>query len=193
MKDLFASFFRISISTSLIFLVFGLLLFFNPVGIIVAISIFFGVVAIIYGIGEIVVYARNPEFNTSDLITGIISIAIGILLVVKTNIIATIIPLIIGICIFILGIRKISLALNLKKDKYQGWVQMLVIGILTLTCGFILVLNPIKGAFITTQIIGLIIAIYAVIDIIDSLILKKHIDDVKKTLTDAKVIDVKDA
>ena len=185
MKDLFGNFFRISLSTSLIFLVFGILLFFNPESIISAISILFGAIAITYGIVELFVYIKSPEFNQSDLITGIIGIAIGILLIVKTNIIATIVPLVIGICIILLAIRKIILAISFKKNNYNGYIQMIVIGIITLACGIILILNPLKGAFIATQIVGLIISIYSIIDIIDSLLIKKNIDNV------VKVIDVK--
>lgn len=182
MKQLFSNFFRISISTSVIFCLFGLLLFFNPESFIVAISIILGIIAIVYGVFEIVLYTKNKDVNQSDLMVGIVALAGGIILIIRTDILATIIPIIIGISLIILGVKKIQLAFDFKKNNINNWLYMFIMALITFGCGAILVINPIKGAFVATQVVGIIIIIYSVIDIVDSLMFKKSVEEVVKVI-----------
>ena len=112
MKELFTNFFRISVFTSIIFMIFGLLLFFNPEGVIVTISCIIGAFLIMIGVSGIIMYFKDRIYFRSYLITGLFSLIFGIILIMNTNIIATIIPIMIGICMIGLGIKKFDLSLN---------------------------------------------------------------------------------
>lgn len=72
------------------------------------------------------------------------------------------------------GSTKISTALSLKKYQEEIWPLLLSIGILTLLCGGILILNPFRGTMILTKTIGVFIIIYAILDIINWLLLRKR-------------------
>lgn len=181
MKDIFSNFFKISISTSIVFLIFGILLLFNPEGIIVTISIVIGLLLSLFGISELIKYSKNTD-SKINLSIGVFTLIAGLLLIINTNILATIIPVLIGICMIILGVKKLELALNFKENKVYGWTHMMVMAVLTLVCGIIFVINPIKGAFLATQVLGIIIIIYSLIDITDSVILKEGMKKIKKII-----------
>lgn len=182
MKELFSNFFRISIFTSIIFMIFGILLFFNPEGVIVTISCIIGFLLILVGICSIVFYFKNSTYLQSYLVSGVFSTICGIILISNTNIIATIIPIMIGICMIVLGIKKFDLSLRLKDNQINTWFYMLIMAILTFIFGIILILNPIQGAFIATKIIGIIIIIYSILDIIDSIMFKNDIKKITKII-----------
>lgn len=182
MKEIFSRYFKASIMSSIIFMIMGLLLFFNPEGIIVSISIIIGLFACLYGITQLVFYFKNREFGYSDLMIGLFAIIAGFLLISNTNIIATIIPITIGICMIGMGAKKLELSLNLKDSMVTGWSYMFIMAILTIVCGIVLIINPIKGAFIATKIVGLIIVIYSVIDVIESIIFKNNVKKISKII-----------
>ena len=58
--------------------------------------------------------------------------------------------------------------------------------IICLVCGVVILFNPFKSAVIVTQIIGLFMIIYAVLDIINSFILRKSSNFSVEISTDRK-------
>lgn len=181
MKEIFFKYLNLSICSSLIFMIFGLLLFLSPESIIVTISCIIGLFLIIYGIFKLISYYKN-NINNFDLVFGLISIISGIMLISNTNILATIIPTIIGLYMIIIGVKKIEISLNVKNNNISGWSYLFLMALLSLSCGLFLIINPIKGAFIATKIIGLIIIIYSIISIIDSIFLKRNIKKISKVI-----------
>ena len=180
MKNMFSNFLKLSILSSIIFILFGLLLFINPDGVITSISLIIGLILLIIGIVELVCYFKDRINYQNILMLSLFFIATGIILISNPNIIATIIPIFIGVCMLALGIQKIDIAMLIKGTG--RWVYILIAGIVTLLCGILLIVNPIKGAFIATKMIGLIIMIYSVLDIIDCLVLKKNVKEINKII-----------
>lgn len=180
MKNMFSNFLKLSILSSIIFILFGLLLFINPDGVITSISLIIGLILLIIGIVELVCYFKDRINYQNILMLSLFFIATGIILISNPNIIATIIPIFIGVCMLALGIQKIDIAMLIKGS--DRWVYILITGIITLLCGILLIVNPIKGAFIATKMIGLIIMVYSVLDIIDCLVLKKNVKEINKII-----------
>ena len=173
MKDFIKNYFKLSILMSLIFLIFGILLFINPEGVIVTISVIIGIIGMIFGLFEIIFYFKSMSHTA--LISGVFSLIAGVVLVTNTNILATIIPMIIGIGMVLKGVKKLELAASFKEQNIDNWSYVLIGAILGLLCGIFFIANPIMGAVVTTQIIGLLIIIYAIISIIDNIIFNKNV------------------
>ena len=90
-----------SLISSIVFLLFGLILFFNPEVTISSISYILGGILIIIGFINFLKYVLNNDkviksfdFN---LVYGIVGMIAGVVLVLNPTAIATIIPLIIGV------------------------------------------------------------------------------------------------
>ena len=83
------------------------------------------------------------------------------------------------------SVIKIQYAMTLKEYKSNNWLTVMIVSVLTLACGILFVFNPFKGATLLTQTLGIVLCIYAVVDIANSIILKKNMKsfakDVKST------------
>lgn len=68
-----------------------------------------------------------------------------------------------------------QIALNLKNAKQKDWALMFIFSIVSLILGVLIILDPIVGFFeITLPVIGTCIAIYEIINIIETAyVLKK--------------------
>ena len=171
---------QLSTVTSVIFIVIGLFLIIKPETTLSLISYVLGIVILINGIITLIRYYSNHEkSNLFDfgLVFGIVEIIIAIIFISEPVALASIIPLILGIWIFINGIFKLQVALNLKHLNSASWIYSAVISCLSILLGLVLILNPFEGAIVITQIIGGFLVGYAVLDFLQSRTIKKTLQD----------------
>lgn len=158
--------------SSIIFLLFGIVLFTNPGGILKFLSYIAGGVLILIGIINILEYIKtlknlNIEENIK-LISGIILIVLGLIVMFFSSFIETTIRLIVGIWLIYCGILKIIDSTAFKSDKVSYYVD-LIIGILIIALGFYVSLKT----NLVLSVIGLFIIIYSILDIISYIVFKK--------------------
>lgn len=195
MVESFKRLFRMSIVTSIFFIALGLFLIIKPDTTITAISYIIGGIIMVTGITFLIKYFSNREqlgLFSGDLIFGILSIVIGLVLVLNPTALAKIIPFIIGVWILISSITKIQYSMQLKTYDNQAWVYTMIIAIITFIWGLLLIFDPFGGAMAITQIIGIFILVYAVLDFIEVFIIRKNLKDIKKEVKEViKIIDEK--
>ena len=85
------------------------------------------------------------------------------------------------------GINKFQFAFQLKDQEEKSWVITFIFSIIIIVCGAYFILNPIRGAKLVSQTLGIIICIYAVLDIIDCILIKLKYKEITTEIT--KVID----
>lgn len=192
-----------SLISSAVILVLGLLLFFKSSVTLMGISYIFGGLIIAIGVLAIIRFISNDHSDISNqlnIIYGIICIISGIFFIEKPEIIGSIIPVVMGIGIIISSSLKIQQSFNLKSLNSSYFFWSFVTALLSLICGVVLLFNPFKGAVIITKVIGIFLAIYAVLDICNTIVLKKSgvsisistVDD-KDTKSKSKHKKTKDA
>ena len=192
MKDLAKSRFRIDIFSSMIYLSFGLLLFLVAPSVLETISLIIGIFILISGIIPIINYFKDEDkyFKMTNLISGILLLVGGIILIVHTSLLETIIAIMIGVIMLINSVSKIQYTLTLRDNKVDGWVVAMIFSIITLLVGLFFIINSFKAIALLTKTLGLIIIIYAIIDIIEIIVLKiKFKNTIKKSDEIIKVID----
>lgn len=165
-----------SLISSAVILVLGLLLFFKSSVTLMGISYIFGGLIIAIGVLAIIRFISNDHSDISNqlnIIYGIICIISGIFFIEKPEIIGSIIPVVMGIGIIISSSLKIQQSFNLKSLNSSYFFWSFVTALLSLICGVVLLFNPFKGAVIITKIIGIFLAIYAILDICNTIVLKK--------------------
>ena len=165
-----------SVISSSLLLILGLFLFFKSGATLMAISYFIGAILMAIGIIAIIRFIRNSNrdiFNQLNIVYGVISILAGIFLITMPEAIGSAIPIIVGIIIIISSSMKIQQALILKNLGSRYFVASLITALICLICGVIILFNPFKSAVIVTKIIGLFIAIYAILDLVNTIILRK--------------------
>lgn len=183
MENLVTKILKSSIWGSIALAVLGVLLFLYSELTIVSISYLIGGVLIGIGVISLLKFIsgmNKDKKNEMDIVYGIITIILGIIVITNPKAIASIIPFIIGILMIISSSAKIQYSFDLKKRNSELWVSTLVVAIITLVCGVLLIFNPFAGADFIVKAIGVIIFIYAVLDIISGIRIYKTVKEVTK-------------
>ena len=177
--------FNISIISSLLLFLFGLVLAVNAEGFIKSITVAIGVVLLLIGVFPVIDYFRYRKDGLGasiGLISGIFSIVCGLMLLINEDLLMILIPVFIGVWMIINGINKIQVSFEIKDLGEKSWVITFIYSILIMVLGGYFIVNPISGATTVTSFIGIILCIYAVLDIIDCIIIKVKVKNFKKEL-----------
>ena len=181
--------FNISIISSLLLFLFGLVLAVNAEGFIKSITVAIGVVLLLIGVFPVIDYFRYRKEGLGasvGLISGIFSIVCGLMLLINEDLLMILIPVFIGVWMIINGINKIQVSFEIKDLGEKSWVITFIYSILIMVLGGYFIVNPISGATTVTSFIGIILCIYAVLDIIDCIIIKVKVKSFKKELDKIK-------
>ena len=177
--------FNISMISSVLLFLFGLILAVNAEGFIKSITVAIGVVLLIIGVFPVIDYFRYRKDGLGasvGLISGIFSIVCGLMLLINEDLLMILIPVFIGVWMIINGINKIQVSFEIKDLGEKSWVITFIYSILIMVLGGYFIVNPISGATTVTSFIGIILCIYAVLDIIDCVIIKVKVKSFKKEL-----------
>ena len=177
--------FNISIISSLLLFLFGLVLAVNAEGFIKSITVAIGIVLLLIGVFPVIDYFRYRKDGLGasvGLISGIFSIVCGLMLLINEDLLMILIPVFIGVWMIINGINKIQVSFEIKDLGEKSWVITFIYSILIMVLGGYFIVNPISGATTVTSFIGIILCIYAVLDIIDCIIIKVKVKNFKKEL-----------
>ena len=185
MEKLMKKFFRSSLITSLFLIALGLLLIFQSDAVIYSISYIIGGILIALGVLGIIKFVQgtNKEQQTElDIVYGIVSVILGIVVIKNPQAIASIIPTILGISIVINSATKLQYAFELKANGNNLWKSTMVVSIISTLCGIVLIFNPFKALTSFTKIVGIFIVIYAVLDMISTFTIKRNVKIFQKTM-----------
>lgn len=177
--------FNISIISSVLLFLFGLVLAVNAERFIKSITVAIGVVLLLIGVFPVIDYFRYRKDGLGasvGLISGIFSIVCGLMLLINEDLLMILIPVFIGVWMIINGINKIQVSFEIKDLGEKSWIITFIYSILIMVLGGYFIVNPISGATTVTSFIGIILCIYAVLDIIDCVIIKVKVKSFKKEL-----------
>lgn len=183
--------YRMSIFSSILLFLFGLVLIFNAEGFIKSISTIIGIVLLLVGIFPVVDYFRYRKEGLLagiSLISGIFSIVCGLMFMLNDNMLMILVPVFIGVWMVINGINKLQLAFDIRDREEKSWVVTFVFSIIIMICGAYFIINPINGAQFVTQTLGIIICIYSVLDIIDCILIKVKIKETVKEIKETNIV-----
>lgn len=196
MDKIMNKFFKSSIITSIILIILGLLLIFESETTIISISYIIGSILLAIGVVAIINFIRKINANINDrldIVYGIPTIILGILIITNPHAIASIIPFVLGIGIIISSANKLQYSLELKQNNNNLWKAGMVIAIISSICGVILLFNPFKGAVLFTKIVGIFITVYAILDITSNITIRKSVknihDMIDRTVVEAEIIE----
>lgn len=169
-----------SIITSLGFAIIGLIIAYNPNATFKVISYLIGIAFILFGIIKVIEYFKikgSYDLYNYELVYGIITILLGVVVIVWSGMIETVLRIFVGIWIIYSGIMRLELSLKVQKmdSDSKAWVIILLIAVAMLLCGIYVIANP--GTVIVT--IGIIMVVYAVMDIIEEIIFLKKVKNIQ--------------
>ena len=178
-----------SILFSIIFILIGSFLLARPEDAIHLVSYALGIILIAWGVISVVSFFTDKEsqnYLEFGFILGVFVLIFGIIILVKPDTIASIIPLLLGIWMLINGVTKLSYSLTLNNNKSA--LSSIIISLIIVLLGILLIINPFHGAQKLVQILGISILLYSLLDLIECFSIKRVIKKSKK-LENKNVID----
>jgi uncharacterized membrane protein HdeD (DUF308 family) len=158
----------------IIAIVYGIIAIFIPSATLVTLVMYFGIVILIIGFAMLwgaINSIRDKLPYATDLVSSLITIAIGALLTFYTSKSLTIFVMIIGSWAVLVGIIQLYVAT--KSELLPGEKNTLLInGIITLVFGIILFFNPFESAKFLVVISGILAFIFGIVLIAISIRLK---------------------
>ena len=166
-----------NVFVSIAFILLGLMLTFKPNVTLSVIVNVIGIIIVAFGVLKLFNYFKlKTDFAVFeyDLLFGIIGIVLGIVIMVFGKEVAALFRVIIGIWIIYNAILRMQLSLYLKKVNSSAWIYTIAFAILILLCGIYITFRA--NAIIST--IGIVMIVYAVMDLIENMITLKNLKDI---------------
>jgi uncharacterized membrane protein HdeD (DUF308 family) len=158
---------------SLLFILFGIMLISRPESIMSVVSILLGAICVVTGVLKGIDYYATDKQDNYLLAIAIAMIITGIIIMFCADIIFSFFRILIAIWIIYSGIVNLQTTIVWKDYKSRLWILTLLLAIAMIIGGIYILIN--NGAML--QIVGGIIVVYGIIDIIESIIFIKKIDN----------------
>lgn len=117
-----------------------------------------GILLILFGCVKIIGYISKDLYRLAfqfDLAFGILLIALGTILILRTDTMVHIICVLLGICVLADALLKIQISIDSKAFGIHQWWAILGVAIVTGVIGFLLVLRPYESARMVMILLGL--------------------------------------
>lgn len=170
-----------SIIISIMMFIIGLIFIVYPEVSFETITYILSVILIINGI-YFLFEKEVSMFYSGFLTLGIIELLLGIIMLLYPNIIKTLFPIVTGIIMITKSTLDLRISMLLCKNGYNNWISIFICSIISILCGLIIIVNPNMGGVALITSIGVIIVLYSISNIIDTIIFKKDIKDITKLL-----------
>ena len=181
MLDIIKKELNVSIVTSIIYILLGVVIMLNPGITINIVSRTVAILSIIYGIIISIINIADIK-EEGNLIFGILLIVLGISLLIYPSSLSILISLGIGIWFISSSVNRIKFAVLLKDSKEFNWLIILCSAIITLLIGIAFIFTPLASTVAVTTIGGILMIIYSICDMFEIFVIKRNIKVIEKAL-----------
>lgn len=139
-----------------------------------------GILLILFGIVKIIGYFSKDIYRLAfqyDLAFGILVIALGVILLFRTNIMMNVICVFLGICILADALLKIQISIDSKTFGLRKWWLILAAAVITGVAGFLMVLRPTESIRVLMILLGAGLFLEGILNLITILTAVKIIRD----------------
>lgn len=146
------------ILTSLFSIVLGLVLVIWPDATKLAVGYLIGAALVIFGVVQIVryfVYEVQLDLFRYDFVAGLLLLGAGVFLLMRPQVIVSVLPVLLGIVILIDGAVKIQQSMDLLRAGYGRWWLVMLFAVLSLAAGVLLLVDPFDAASTLMMLIGI--------------------------------------
>ena len=172
--------------TAIAFFVIGIVLLIYPDTFLKMACYILGALFVAYGVLGILRCIREHVMYLGTLLVSVFALAAGIFVITQPKTISSILPIIIGLILFLDGVFNIRHALGLHKFGDGAWKFILILGIITVAFGAVILFNPYSTATFTFRLIGIALVYNGVSDFI----VLFRMNQASKTYEGQKIIDV---
>ena len=158
---------------SLLFVILGILLIMKPSEMISVISILLGAILFIIGFLKLVDYFTSKDKEDYLLTFALVAVVLGVIVLFCSDVITGIFRVLLGIWIIASGIKNFQTSLVWKDSKSGLWTVTVLCSLLMIIAGIVILVST----TLAFRIVGIVILIYAILDIIARTIFIKKVQD----------------
>lgn len=134
-----------------------------------------GILVIMIGAFFLIGYFLRKELaaGNNDLIKGLVIVCIGIFICVKSELVVSVLPVVLGIGVVLSGILKLQHAFDLKRMGFDTWVRIGLTAAVNIFIGLIVILNPFSTVAWLMRLVGIGFLFSGVTDLITTIYVSK--------------------
>lgn len=160
-----------SLTRSLIYLIFGLIILFFPLGIRNLIFYLISGYLGFFGVMHLFSAYKNQQKTGSilgfELITGGMLVLLAVINITFMNGISRFIPVILGVLLILTALIKLSFGASIKEVNSKYRLSIILYSLLILITGLILIFNPFGTETAILRIFGTTLVIMGIMDLLD--------------------------
>lgn len=164
---------------SLLLCLLGIFLMVKPDFSIVLLCRIMGGILLLFGAVKIIGYCSRDLYRLAfqyDLAFGILLMALGIILVIRTDMLIHLVCILMGVCVLADALLKIQTAMDARVFGIRWWWLILTAAILAGIVGFILIFRPSKSTEMIMVLLGISLLAEGILNLITVLtaVQRKH-------------------
>ena len=156
-------------------IILGILAFLFPIGIIIGLAVYIGVLLAILGILMIVAAFANKDKSQWGwmLAVGLFDLGLGAVLIFFPLQTAVVFAILTGFWAIFTGLLQIVAFFSVRKVHSSTWGIMLLAGVLAILVGMFLIWSPFSGAVALTYLLGIEALLIGIMSLVYSFRLRK--------------------
>ena len=103
------------------------------------------------------------------LISGLVCLGLGAFLIIRSDIVVRILPIVFGLFVVFDSLGRIQNALELRKCQYPSWKGFLLLAVLSIVLGIVMILDPFGTMETLVMAIGIILIVEGSINLLSAL------------------------
>jgi uncharacterized membrane protein HdeD (DUF308 family) len=103
------------------------------------------------------------------LVSGIVCLALGAFLILRSDVVVRILPILFGLFVVFDSLGRIQSALELRRCEYPSWKGVLLLALLSVVLGVIMIVNPFGTMETLVMAIGIILLIEGALNLLTTL------------------------
>lgn len=167
MKDFFKKLKVGMLTSGLLSLILGIIMVATPEGANNFLRYILGGGLALFGVFEIVSVFVKPNglFTIGRIVPGVLSLTVGLLLLLRYNVVGILLWTLLGISILIDGIYKMQYAFELKAANIKKWWVNFLVALVSLIMAAVLMIEPFEAAKGMTVFAGILLIFNGLFDL----------------------------
>ena len=161
-----------SIFVSILMVLLAIFLIFQPMKSMKFVIYLFGGITILDGILHIISYFQIKDelrLMNFELLEGLLEIVSGTVIILSSQYLIAIFPILLGIWMVVKSIIKFQLGFNFRTVQGSNWISVIIMSILTFILGLVVLFNPFALAMTATTIFGIILLVYSTLNLYEAI------------------------
>lgn len=157
---------------SILYLALGIFLLMVPGTALNVVCYALGAVVLACAAVQIVRYfsvERGVFQSQLTLISGLVCLGLGAFLIIRSDIVVRILPIVFGLFVIFDSLGRIQNALELRRCNYESWKGFLLLALLSIALGVVMILNPFGTMETLVMAIGVILIIEGALNLLSAL------------------------